>query len=186
MKKLTFFLVLYISTFGLNAQNCKFDKNEIDAMTGEKIMITKRALLCEIATLGDMNTVDIKLKKVSSKTSEQAYIIAYLKPSAKHECSFKKGHKLIMKFDNDSIATMEGELDKTEYYIEPTMKNISLSGLLLDNEYKIGNRELELMRIHKIVLIRMYYSEKVTQNDVYFEFRKISKEISSLVNCITQ
>lgn len=170
MKKLLFAIIAIIITFSANAQKCDYLKNEVDAFTGEKIVIT--------------NFVNIN-KKFTSKHffahsfgfSGGFYFISIKLTGGGESLFISKGNKLLLKLNDDSILELEAsEPQKTEFR---SVNGASYSFIV--PTYHILKEQLEQIANTGVKLIRMETSENQYDSEVT---EKDNKKIKQSIDCL--
>lgn len=170
MKKTFLLLLTIIITLSANAQKCDYIKNEVDAFTGEKIVIT--------------NFVNIN-KKFTSRHffahsfgfSGGFYFISLKLTGGGQSLFISKGNKLLLKLNNDSILEFEAsEAQKTEFN---SINGASYSYIV--PSYNLSKEQLALIANTGIKLMRMETSENQYDSEVT---EKDNKKIKQSINCI--
>lgn len=170
MKKTFLLLLTIIITLSANAQKCDYIKNEVDAFTGEKIVIT--------------NFVNIN-KKFTSRHffahsfgfSGGFYFISLKLTGGGQSLFISKGNKLLLKLNDDSILEFEAsEAQKTEFN---SINGASYSYIV--PSYNLSKEQLALIATTGIKLMRMETSENQYDSEVT---EKDNKKIKQSINCI--
>ncbi len=170
MKKTFLLLLTIIITLSANAQKCDYIKNEVDAFTGEKIVIT--------------NFVNIN-KKFTSRHffahsfgfSGGFYFINLKLTGGGQSLFISKGNKLLLKLNDDSILEFEAsEAQKTEFN---SINGASYSYIV--PSYNLSKEQLALIANTGIKLMRMETSENQYDSEVT---EKDNKKIKQSINCI--
>lgn len=170
MKKTFLLLLTIIITLSASAQKCDYLKNEVDAFTGEKIVLT--------------NFVNIN-KKFTSRHffahsfgfSSGFYFINLKLTGGGQSLFISKGNKLLLKLNNDSILEFEAsEAQKTEFN---SINGASYSYIV--PSYNLSKEQLTLIVNAGIKLIRMETSENQYDSEVT---EKDNKKIKQSINCI--
>lgn len=170
MKKTFLLLLTIIITLSANAQKCDYIKNEVDAFTGEKIVIT--------------NFVNIN-KKFTSRHffahsfgfSGGFYFISLKLTGGGQSLFISKGNKLLLKLNDDSILEFEAsEAQKTEFN---SINGASYSYIV--PSYNLSKEQLALIANTGIKLMRMETSENQYDSEVT---EKDNKKIKQSINCI--
>lgn len=170
MKKILFAAIAIIITFSANAQKCDYLKNEIDAFTGEKIVVT--------------NFVNINKKFTSKHFFAQSFgfsggfYFLNLKLTGGGQSLFiSKGNKLLFKLNDDSLLEFEAsEPQKTEFN---SINGVSYSYII--PSYNVSKEQLEQIANTGIKLMRMETSESQYDSEVT---EKDNKKIKQSINCV--
>ena len=181
MKKLLL-LLLCVPLIGFG-QECKFLKNEVDDMTGEKTIITNGTLLCN-----KLFEPSLSIQPISINNS---YYFAFSNRRM-GEFNISQGNKVIIKLENDELITLivkssvsklllRSEVDKTmDQYDANFEADISLEQLT-----KLSKSKIQKIRIYydegaENLRAGMYYWEKDN-----FNVKKTDKFLK-LINCLLE
>src|ERR1035437_2840065 len=172
-KKILLFLASSILVINIKAQDCKYEKNETDKFTNEAIVITKSKDIC-YRLIGE--TIVGKIQKVKNNNFEKLTFLLSVRTGDEWLIGFKKGQKLYIKFDNDSVLILTGNLDKDKMYF---LDKVITKWWYVDNEYDILRKDLEMLKKYKISSVRLtYYSYKMDKENTFdYEYKK--RQISS-------
>jgi hypothetical protein len=150
MKNIIIIIMMSISFIGYSQTNCKFTKNEIDDMTGEKVVISKSFIMCvEFMGLG----LHLTPKQINDK-----YILNF-SFTYPRSFSMSESDKIILKLENDELITLSTNknFNSEGEEIFTGSGYTTLYGGNIDIE--ITKEQLEKLSVNKLSKLRIYFSE---------------------------
>jgi len=180
-----FIICIFLLSANLKAQECKYEKKEVDEFTGEQIVLTKEKTLASVLSNKQLN---IALRKTGPErdafiTLNLRYALSYNTDPLK--IGFKINQKLILILENDSIVTLSGNLEKSRMY---TLKNAFSGSQCIDNTYNLSKRDIGLMFNNQIKKVRFYYFDNEKNQECYFDYYDDfcinRKTLIDLIKCI--
>lgn len=166
MKKAIIFILLIIGTTNSFGQ-CKFKRNEVDEFTKKLIRETKPV---SVAGVFSQNYT------VAFKQVNDSYFLKFSYGSTGTlSMVIGEGDKLMIRFDNDSVLTLQSlELTTANHYFSQYSNSTGITC-----SYGITPEEIEMIARNKAVKIRFYmtdgYFEKETKSDGVEKMRSNAK-----------
>lgn len=159
-----------------NAFAQKLVTNKTDEFTGKKVKETSIETLAKPLKMSGF-TYTFAMKKVD----ENLYLNLRLMSLSNSVFSIKDGSVLSLKMDNDSVIN----LSNPEYTI--SKRGGAGAGLTSGNSegvslyFLISNENIELLKVHKIVKVRVYTTNGYTDQDIKAAADKKVKDALKLV-----
>jgi len=160
----------------LFGQNCDFLRNEVDDMTGNKVIeLEPEKIYKKMKTRGP-EKIDVNLMKVNN--SVVLYIDQYLQGDA---YSISEDDDVIMKFNDDSTLKLDNYNSEVADY-----KKLGLSGAstqwVVTYKIKLDESEINELTNKHIVKLRTYSSEGFIDFEVKDKFSKVLMNQISCIN----
>lgn len=168
MKHLLFLVVIVLLGFSVNAQECKYEIDEVDKFTKEVTKVTKRGVLWAHLVTG--NNMSAQLKLADGKKS---LILRYMDPDA-----FKvaKGDKLIFLCSDDSTIILEADADVEARHVEKEKRWVA------NVNYDLSEENAAALSKSTITDLRMMHSEGHFEKAVKEERQKNLQMLSKCID----
>jgi hypothetical protein len=172
------------------AQNCKYEKNEIDKFTKKKVVITKSEKVFYTLNTSGFYTV--------KQDGENYYIeFDYLvqtsfsgTSNAEKNISIKQNDQLMFLLENDEVVTLVSS-NTVQTQMKPNMASQLVNWELNDVSYPITLEQLKSLQSAKTKTLRIYRTigydaQNIGQQDYMdVEIKKASQDdIQKLSNCV--
>jgi hypothetical protein len=172
------------------AQNCKYEKNEIDKFTKKKVVITKSEKVFYTLNTSGFYTV--------KQDGENYYIeFDYLvqtsfsgTSNAEKNISIKQNDQLMFLLENDEVVTLVSS-NTVQTQMKPNMASQLVNWELNDVSYPITLEQLKTLQSAKTKTLRIYRTigydaQNIGQQDYMdVEIKKASQDdIQKLSNCV--
>lgn len=166
MKKSIILILFVIGTFNSFGQ-CKFKRNEVDEFTKKLIRETKPVSVAGVFS----QNYTIAFKQVN----DNYYLNFAYGSIGTFSMVIGEGDELMLKFDNDSVLTLESlETEAATHYYSQSVNSTSISC-----SYGITIEQMEMIARNKTVKVRFYttegYHEKDTKSDGVEKMRSNAK-----------
>jgi hypothetical protein len=169
MKKIILILLL-LPIFGF-AQDCKFEKNEIDPFTKGKFVRTKSKPIVSIFS----PTQNIRFQFEFNKS---AFINVFVQFSNHKKFNINSGHKFQLLLNDQSVITMiintDAEADRN-----PGL----MLGPMTDFKFKVETTLDELTRVRDIGIIKIRLETTEDEKDFDVKNQKNKENIKEMLNC---
>lgn len=166
MKKTIILILFLIGTFNSFGQ-CKFKRNEVDDFTKKLIRETKPVSVAGVFS----QNYTIAFKQVN----DNYYLNFAYGSTGTFSMVIGEGDELMLKFDNDSVLTLESlETESARHFYSQYANSTSISC-----SYGITMEQIEMIARNKTVKVRFYttegYHEKETKSDGVEKMRSNAK-----------
>lgn len=173
MKKLSVIYLIGVLFFFSNqeaiGQKCKFEKNEVDPITGEKIVEVKAFIKADKKTL----------YSYLNRTDDKYNIRFIIRLGGKHNYTIPQGSKAIFKFDDGEVLELFSESE--------TIPTYNANDHILSSyrpTYNIPKEAIKKMSEKEVSFIRIYVSDKLNLDFNIKE--KMRVKFQKIVVCISQ
>lgn len=151
MKRIFLIITILTSVIVQGQTDCKFSKNEIDDMTGEKVVISKSIMMCiEFMGMG----LNITPKQINDK-----YFLSF---SFDYPRSFRMdpGDKIIIKLENNDLINLKvnNRVDSEGYEI-PTGGYGTTTSYKGTTDVEVTKEILDKLSDQKVSKLRIYFSD---------------------------
>lgn len=160
-------LILFMASSLVSLGQCKFKRNEVDEFTKKMIRETKPVSVAGVFS----QNYTIAFKQVN----ESYYLKFAYGSTGTFAMVIGEGDELMLKFDNDSVLTLESlETESASHYYSQYANSTSISC-----SYGITMEQIEMIARNKTVKVRFYttdgYHEKETKSDGVEKMRSNAK-----------
>lgn len=181
-----------ILCFTASAQNCKYEKNEIDKFTKKKVIVTKSEKI--FATLNTSGFYTVK-QDGDSYNIEFDYLVQTSfsgTSNADKNITIKQGDQLMFLLDNDEVVTLSSS-KTVQTEMKPNMATQLINWELNDVSYQVTKEQLSTLQSAKTTTLRIYRTigfdgQNLGQQDFMdVDIKKGNQDaIQNLILCVLQ
>ncbi len=191
MKSKILFAVAFLSlnTF---AQNCKYEKNEVDKFTNKKVVITKQEKVFSTVNTTGFYTVR---QDGDSYYIEFDYLVQTSfsgTSNAEKNIAIKQNDQLMFLLDNDEVVTLSSS-KTVQTQMKPNMATQLINWELNDVSYPVTKEQLSTLQSKKTKTLRIYRTigydgQNLGQEDFMdVDIKKGNQDdIQALIQCVIQ
>ncbi len=189
MKSTFLLLVIFVAAgLSLSAQNCKFEKNEVDKFTKTEVKLTKPILAYSKTVAGGLGGTDMLNLQAEKNGESYALLIKYIYTSktavftnTSEGTSAEAEAKIMFLLENDSIIT------GTSLNTAQSASSKTSAVNHIDMKFQLTKEDMQQLKSHTIKTIRICKSNDVSQVMVEGEVKpKYSSEISRVIGCVVE
>ncbi len=174
------------------AQNCKYEKNEVDKFTNKKVVITKQEKVFSTVNTTGFYTVR---QDGDSYYIEFDYLVQTSfsgTSNAEKNIAIKQNDQLMFLLDNDEVVTLSSS-KTVQTQMKPNMATQLINWELNDVSYPVTKEQLSTLQSKKTKTLRIYRTigydgQNLGQEDFMdVDIKKGNQDdIQALIQCVIQ